>query len=146
MASNQPSNEESKRMIRQLKLRSTPLRDELLKIFNKNIGIGFSENELKESISVPCDRTTVYRTIKILLEKAFIHKIICENGILKYAVSKTEPVPHIHFQCVKCQRVFCLNDYKIQTPQLPKEYEAQSYHLLVKGNCHHCPECNKSHK
>ena len=146
MANDHLGNEESRKMIKQLNLRNTRLRDEVLKHFKLNVGIAFSENELRESVGVSCDRTTIYRTIKILLQKAVIHRIICESGMLKYALNEAEPLPHVHFQCVQCQRVFCLNDYKVNPPHLPEEFEAQSYQFLVKGNCHHCPECPKNNR
>lgn len=131
--------------VRELDIRNTQMRQRLVTFFQDNPGLGFSENEIRQELDAAFDRTTVYRTIKTLLEKVFIHKIVCENGMLKYALNekKDDYLPHVHFQCVQCQRVFCLKECKVQTPELPDAFEAQSYQFLIKGNCHHCPDCIK---
>ena len=139
------SNNDKKRneAVRQLDIRNTQMRQRLVTFFQDNPGLAFSENEIRQELDPAFDRTTVYRTIKTLLEKVFIHQIVCENGVLKYALNekKDNYLPHVHFQCVQCQRVYCLKECKVQTPELPDAFEAQSYQFLVKGNCHHCPDC-----
>lgn len=131
--------------VHQLNIRTTQMRKRLVTFFMDNPGLAFSENEIRQEMGSEFDRTTVYRTIKTLLKKVFIHKIVCENGMLRYALNdnKNEHPPHVHFQCMQCQRVFCLKECKVQTPSLPETFEAQSYQFLVKGNCHHCPDCSK---
>lgn len=143
MTSTDSNNDEKQNeAVHQLHLRNTRLRKRLVTFFQDNPGLAFSENEIRQELNSAFDRTTVYRTIKTLLEKVFIHKIVCENGMLRYALNenKNEHLPHVHFQCMQCQRVFCLKECKVQTPELPDAFEAQSYQFLVKGNCHHCPD------
>lgn len=134
--------------IHQLNLRNTRLRKRLVSFFQDHPGFAFSENEIRQELHASFDRTTVYRTIKTLLRKVFIHKIVCENGMMRYALneSRNEQMPHVHFQCMQCQRVFCLQECKVQTPNLPDAFEAESYQFLVKGNCHRCPDCSNNNQ
>jgi Fur family transcriptional regulator, ferric uptake regulator len=136
-------NSKDKNAVHQLDLRNTRLRDGMIKFFKENPGLAFSENEIKQILNSQHDRTSIYRTIKTLLKKVFIHKIVCENGVLKYALSesKNNLHSHVHFQCTRCEKVFCLKDCTIHKPALPEAFEPESYYFLVKGNCRNCIDC-----
>lgn len=129
--------------VHQLDLRNTRLREGMVSFFKERPGLAFSESEIKEMLNLPHDRTTIYRTIKTLLNKVFIHKIVCENGILKYALSesKINVHSHVHFQCTQCEKVFCLNESIVQKPILPESFEAEDCYFLVKGSCRNCINC-----
>lgn len=120
---------------RPLGIRVTPLRDDLIGLFLNNPGIAFSEHELNEYVQGEFDRTSVYRSIKILLEKFFIHKIICENGVLKYALTQPGKIVrnHPHFQCTRCGTVTCLSEQDVPALALPEEYQVASINLLIRG-------------
>lgn len=135
--------EKQDKVVHQLSLRNTRLRDEVVTHFTDNAGRAFSENELKQVVCSPCDRTTIYRTIKTLLQKKFIHKVVCENGVLKYALTPTEAstANHVHFECTTCEKVFCLKEYSLPLPRLPELFNAESFHMLIKGSCKECERC-----
>lgn len=122
-----------------LGMRITPLREGLINLFQNNPGVAFSEAELNDVSGRSFDRTTVYRTIRALLKKVFIHKIICEDGVLKYALnSKKMAGDHPHFQCTVCHQVTCLHNQHIKDHHLPSGYEALQVDLLIRGVCAHC--------
>ncbi len=124
----------------ELGMRITPLRDGLIELFLNNPGIAFSESELNDITGKSFDRTTVYRTIRTLLNKVFIHKIVCEEGVLRYALNDKINVlrNHPHFQCTICGQVKCLQDQYIKDYPLPKGYEVMNVNLLIRGVCIHC--------
>jgi Fur family transcriptional regulator, ferric uptake regulator len=103
--------------VHELDLRNTRLRDNMVTFVKERPGLGYSENEIKQMLESPNDRTTIYRTIKALLKKVFIHKIVCENGVLKYALNdSTDDFSHAHFQCNQCEKVICLKEPLCKIP------------------------------
>lgn len=128
-----------KRPYADLGMRITPLRNGLIDLFQNNPGVAFSEAELNDVSGRSFDRTTVYRTIRTLLKKVFIHKIVCEDGVLKYALNdKRIASNHPHFQCTVCDQVKCLHDQHIKEHRLPRGYEAMQVDLLIRGVCADC--------
>ncbi len=133
-------------MNNELGIRTTPLRDELTSLFLNHPGVAFSETEINDMVDGKFDRTSIYRSVKTLLEKVFIHKIICENGVLKYAHPQQHDVVihHPHFQCTPGGKVSCLEEYPIAPVPLPTGYNAHTINLLVRGNCSHSHPENHS--
>ncbi len=121
-------------------LRNTPLREEMITLFVNHQGLAFSEAEINEMFSPAFDRVTVYRTIKTFLDKLIIHKVVCEKGVLKYAYNVASKAwPHPHFECTSCGKVLCLNGNGVAMIELPKGYQEEEVHTLVKGLC---PDCS----
>jgi len=123
-----------------INLRATHVREQLISLFLGNEGVAFSEAEIDQFFDHSFDRVTIYRTIRTLVEKAVIHKVICEDGVLKYAHKSTvEPVNvHPHFQCTACGQVKCLAAMPEQKIDLPKGYALSGMHMLIKGVCAQC--------
>lgn len=127
-----------------LSLKMTPIRREVIALFKQNPGIAYSESEIDKFLVDNVDRTTIYRTIRVLLSEGFIHKVVCCNGVLKYALSCGAAVcSHAHFECVDCGQVSCLEDQHIQNPTLSDGYEARQANLLIQGLC---PSCNEKQR
>ncbi|HWA34421.1 MAG TPA: transcriptional repressor [Cyclobacteriaceae bacterium] len=127
--------------ITDLQIHETSCRREIIQVFLDHSGVAFSEGELRTHLHQKFDRTTIYRTVKMLIRKNFIHRVICDLGVLKYALtdrpgSKSE---HAHFQCMKCKTVFCIEG-EIQTANPPKGYTMQSTLLLMTGVCKSCSQ------
>ncbi|AYB34846.1 Fur family transcriptional regulator [Chryseolinea soli] len=127
------------KIIADLEIHQTSCRKEIVKIFMDHSGIAFSEGEIRDQLRGEFDRTTVYRTIKILIKKNFIHQVICDQGVLKYALSTHDKTldDHAHFQCTDCGKVFCLTG-KIENVGAPPGYVVQQQILLIKGSCKKC--------
>jgi len=126
--------------IADLEIHQTSCRKEVAKVFTDHSGIAFSEGEIRDQLNGDFDRTTVYRTVKILIKKNFIHQVICDQGVLKYALSVNDKSldDHAHFQCTDCGKVFCLAE-KVGKINTPPGYVMQNQILLVKGSCKKCP-------
>lgn len=99
-----------------------------------------SEKEISEELASNFDRTTFYRSFKILLEKSIIHKIVVDNQVIKYALnnSVTHKNRHSHFYCNECDSVFCLDSIPVEEPKIPQGFEASEIEIIIKGLCDNC--------
>jgi Fur family transcriptional regulator, ferric uptake regulator len=85
----------------------------------------------------------VYRTLKTFLDKGLIHKVLDDEGSLKYALcndpctTSSHRHEHVHFKCTQCGQTSCL-DVEIPLVRLPKGYEAREVNLLIQGTCESC--------
>jgi Fur family ferric uptake transcriptional regulator len=129
-------------LLKDFKLRATPNREEILHLFLlKNYAL--SHSDIEKEIANNLDRVTVYRTLKTFLDKGLIHKVLDDQGGLKYALCKTacntveHYHDHVHFKCNKCGHTKCLN-VDVPSIRLPKGYQATEVNLLVQGTCERC--------
>ncbi|HEY9047563.1 MAG TPA: transcriptional repressor [Ohtaekwangia sp.] len=135
-------NAPSDRLLKTFRLRSTPSRLEILHLFlNKDYAL--SHGDIEKEINNELDRVTVYRTLKTFLDKGLIHKVLDDEGSLKYALcndtcSKTgHHHDHVHFKCTNCGQTNCL-EVEVPAVKLPKGYRANEVNLLIQGICERC--------
>lgn len=123
------------------KINKTAFRKEVLAIFNKYdfaIPLSIVEKELKKY-----NRITLYRTIKIFLEKGIIHKISISGKNSFYAIceedcdSISHNHQHIHFKCNSCRILFCVEMGKLPTLKLP-DYKIEQLEIHASGLCQNC--------
>lgn len=91
------------------------------------------------------DRSTIFRTLTLLLEHHLIHAIEDGTGVAKYELCEghdhcSPDDQHIHFYCRVCQRTFCFHTIHIPTIQLPEGFTMEGLNYLVKGVCPNCAE------
>lgn len=132
----------SETLLKDFKLRSTPNRQEILHLFlEKNYAL--SHGDIEKEIDNSLDRVTVYRTLKTFLDKGLIHKVLDDEGSLKYALCNEACTTvehhhdHVHFKCTKCGQTYCLN-IDVPPVKLPKGYRASAVNLLIQGICERC--------
>jgi len=132
----------SERLLRDFKLRSTPNRQEILHLFLlKNYAL--SHGDIEKEIENNLDRVTVYRTLKTFLDRGLIHKVLDDEGSLKYALCKEACTKaghhhdHVHFKCIQCGQTNCLN-VEVPNVRLPKGYRPTESNLLIQGVCERC--------
>ncbi len=95
------------------------------------------------------DKSTISRTLSLLLEHHAIHAFEDGSGSMKYEIcrSHSEACPvgerHIHFFCEVCHQTVCLNDIKIPVAQLPEGYVIDTINYMVKGIC---PSCGRKRR
>jgi Fur family transcriptional regulator, ferric uptake regulator len=124
-------------------LRHTDTREHIVACFMQK-DKALSQSDIEENLSKPFDRITVYRTIKTFLEKGLIHKILDDQGGLKYALCKEScsqghhQHDHVHFKCNNCQETTCIDDTLVPSITLPKGYSRQEVNMLVHGICPNC--------
>lgn len=128
-------------LLKNKKLSATPFRKEVLEIFSKNknaIPLSVIEKGLKNY-----NRITLYRTIKIFLEKGLIHEIAISGTDVNYAICKdecsdhTHQHKHVHFKCSECKIISCIEIDNLPSINLP-EYEIEEIEIQLKGVCSGC--------
>lgn len=131
------------RILKDYELRTTTSRSAILRLFLKN-SFALSYSDIEREIAATFDRVTVYRTLKTFLDKGVIHKVLDDEGSLKYALcsdpcsTQEHHHEHVHFKCTKCGHTSCLDDVIIPEVRLPKGYVAGEVNLLIQGICIKC--------
>lgn len=130
------------RLLKNFRLRSTPTRQEILRLFLKK-DFALSHGDIESEIASDIDRVTVYRTLKTFFDKGLIHKVLDDGGTVKYALC-TEACSvtkhrheHVHFKCVECGQTNCL-EVDIPLIKLPKGYVSKEVNVLIQGTCENC--------
>ncbi len=130
-------------ILKDYELRTTTSRAAILTLFIKN-SFALSYSDIEREIASSFDRVTVYRTLKTFLDKGVIHKVLDDEGSLKYALC-SEPCSthehhheHVHFKCQKCGQTNCLEQVTIPEVFLPRGFKANEMNLLIQGTCDKC--------
>ena len=135
-------NPSSERLLKTFRLRLTPTRQEVLHLFLRR-DHALSHSDIEKEIKNDLDRVTVYRTLKTFLDKGLIHKVLDDEGGMKYALCtetcsvKGHHHEHVHFKCTRCSQTHCLN-VEIPAVKLPKGYQPDEMNLLIQGICDRC--------
>ncbi|MBQ7989045.1 MAG: transcriptional repressor [Bacteroidaceae bacterium] len=101
-----------------------------------------SLRELEERM-VTAERSTIFRTLTLFLDRHIVHGIEDGSGTLLYELCRGEDecTPedhHPHFYCERCQRTFCLDDVHIPQVPLPEGFTPLSINYMIHGLC---PDC-----
>lgn len=89
------------------------------------------------------DKSTIFRTLTLLLSHRLVHAIEDGSGSLKYEACDgkcacTVDDMHAHFFCQACQRTFCFRQIQVPQVALPDGFAVQSINYMIKG---FCPDC-----
>lgn len=130
-------------ILRNTGLRVTETRQDILKSFVEKTA-AISQGDIESELGEGVDRVTVYRTLKTFVEKGIIHKILDDNGGVKYALCKEQCQDghhhhdHLHFKCSVCLETTCLEKNIIPEFNLPEGYQKEEVNILVQGVCPKC--------
>jgi Fur family transcriptional regulator, ferric uptake regulator len=127
-------------------LRVTEFRLEVLSLFIKYkhaLEISDLEEELGKH-----DRITLYRTIKTFIDNGILHEIVLPGEHKKMALcdstcsnhdedSGHHSHEHVHFQCVKCGHVECIDQVSFPSVKVPG-YLVEEVSISAKGYCKSC--------
>lgn len=133
---------EAQRLLKDLKLKSTSCRKEVLAVMLAK-GYALSHSEIEKKVDPSTDRVTVYRTLKTFLDKGLVHKVLDDAGVTKYALcqgckSNDHHHEHVHFKCNHCGQTTCLDDIDIPSITLPAGFQSAEKNLLIQGICNIC--------
>lgn len=105
-------------------------------------GMPLTEQEIKNRLKGNYDRSTFYRSFKILEDKGIIHKIVVNLQLVSYALNPalSDSKNHAHFYCERCNSVRCLKEQIVTNPLLPKGYKAVNTEMIIRGLCAECRE------
>lgn len=115
---------------------------------------------LRELIKSPCplslgeleatirtmEKSSILRTLNILLEHNLIHAIEDGRGVIKYEQCSghfdgQDLDMHVHFYCESCRKLTCFEDIAVPAIDIPGGYVPRTVNYLVKGTC---PDCLKT--
>ena len=96
------------------------------------------------------ERSTIFRTLTLLLQHHAIHAIEDGSGSLRYELCESDDHhtlddQHIHFYCEQCHRTFCFRDNKIPRVSLPEGFQMASINYMIKGLCPECMHKARAH-
>jgi Fur family transcriptional regulator, ferric uptake regulator len=101
------------------------------------------EEELEQELG-SVDRVTLYRNLRILMEKQVIHQITIDAQTVKYKLAGAhKKTDHPHFHCSCCDKLLCMPQVKIAENMLPGGFVIKSSQLIIEGLC---DLCNASQK
>ncbi|MCF8449884.1 MAG: transcriptional repressor [Taibaiella sp.] len=129
-------------LIREKGLKATPVRLKVLEELS-NTQQALSHTELEATFN-KVDRITLYRTLNDFEESGIVHKIIGPDGITRFASCKhdcpdvTHTEDHVHFNCSRCHKMFCLEHTHTPAIKLPSGFAATGINTLVHGICSNC--------
>jgi len=121
--------------------RRTQQREAVLSILQETVG-PLSINDIHDLATEYCPDigiATVYRTIKLLLEKDQVVQVILPDGIGRYELP--DAAPHQHFLCEECGRAFDLDLGKVSWSKSSfkrKGFRVEDQELCLLGSC---PDC-----
>jgi len=128
-------------LLKRKKISVTPFRERVLSVFAKYsnaIPLSLVEKELKVY-----NRITLYRTIKLFLEKGIIHEITLSGEVSNYGICSENcdtimhQHRHIHFKCTKCGIIYCVEVDTFPTVTLPG-YKISQLEIQATGLCKNC--------
>ena len=101
-----------------------------------------SLRELEERMQT-AERSTIFRTLTLLLDHHLIHAIEDGSGSLRYEICHghddcTLNDQHTHFYCERCHRTYCFHEKKIPQVSLPEGFQMTSINYMIKGLCPNC--------
>jgi len=88
------------------------------------------------------NRITLYRILNGFEAAGLVKLFFAHDGQKRiewtgpHATSTIPHEEHLHFQCKKCDKVFCLDDVEVRN--LPKGFNLSSDQSVLVGSCSHC--------
>ncbi len=136
---------DTSKSLKTFKLRNTDAREAVLEVFQGE-NYALSHSHIENQLADRFDRVTLYRTLKTFVDVGLIHKVLDDQGAMKYALCKEacntsdhhHHHDHVHFKCNACGQTTCLDTVTIPTISLPNGYKKQEMNLLVQGLCQNC--------
>ncbi|MFT3740898.1 MAG: transcriptional repressor [Breznakibacter sp.] len=125
-------------LFRKLGIQSTVVRQQMLHIM-ENAQKPLSSKEIEEKMGAGTDRVTVYRTLKMFVDKGLLHRIDISDSLTAYRLASDGENPeHVHFHCTECHQVYCMPQLPVAQPNLPEGFAPLRNRLVVDGKCNRC--------
>lgn len=125
----------SEELLRRNNLSNTGPRVKLLSVLADS-GYAMSEKEIEVKMNGSCNKTTIYRNLTSLVKKKIVHRIISGEAVrFKLMFNGND---HVHFQCRKCNVIYCLDDIPVQEYKLPEGFKMMEKNFLISGICKRC--------
>ncbi len=86
------------------------------------------------------DRVTLYRVLDSLVAGGLALKAVDPRGVFRFTLadSARRHAGHVHFRCIDCGGVFCLDAAPPPPPRLPRGFRLAQMEVDVRGTCAQC--------
>jgi Fur family ferric uptake transcriptional regulator len=129
-------------ILKRNQLKHTKQRVRVLEDISANTS-AVSQPVLEKKLGKEIDRVTLYRILNTYVEKGILHRIVDLNGTANYAICSSacsadqHHDEHVHFNCTKCNRVFCLTT-KVPEINITADFKTEAISLIAYGICKEC--------
>lgn len=143
------TNERLERLLSEKGIRPTALRILIFRTLQEK-GNALSPSDLEAELKT-VDKSTIYRTLSVLLQHTLIHSIDDGEGITKYGACADGCTCnaaehsgfsdlHLHFTCEHCHRTYCFRGMPVPKVSVPEGFQIHSANYMLIGLC---PACEK---
>ncbi len=84
------------------------------------------------------DRTSIFRTLNLFVEKNIIYRLPGTDGIRRYSLRQATNVVHSNFICSSCKKIIPLKTIMLPEVELPDNYTQQNMEIVIDGLCDEC--------
>jgi Fur family transcriptional regulator, ferric uptake regulator len=131
-------------MIRKAGLRSTQARLAILRRL-RDSGGPLTHAQMTEDLeSRGFDKATIYRSLVEMAEAGLLTRMELGDRLWRYELRRASPADqaeHLHFLCVDCGKIECLNGTSVATAltaSIRRATEGTISEVLLKGRCQQC--------
>lgn len=124
-------------------IKNTRAKSTLLHILKNNkapMDVNRLHKECQKTTSV--NLVTVYRTLQQFHEKRLVQEFLDKDSVTQYEYINQDSQAHPHFQCEKCNAVFCLGalsfDDALYFSNMAKKYQVNTINITLNGVCAEC--------
>jgi Fur family ferric uptake transcriptional regulator len=129
--------EDLRNLLKQHHVYITTARLAMLEIFLQT-NEALTYNHFLTQASLRVDRITIFRTLKLFVNKKIIHRIPAPDGIKRYLLQQTSSDVHSNFICSGCKKVTPLKTIVRPKIKLPKGFTQQNIEIMIGGLCNSC--------
>ncbi len=102
-----------------------------------------SGKDICSVLTIKCDKSTVFRTLNSLLEKQMLQRVIIDHEVKyslrdKHHTITSRDSDHVHFKCMKCEKVICMTQLLVKDYTLPDGFVKEENQFLIIGICKEC--------
>jgi Fur family transcriptional regulator, ferric uptake regulator len=137
------NDETIKEELQQIGIKNTRAKSTLLGILKSNekpMDVNTLYKACQEITAV--NLVTVYRTLKQFHEKHLVQEFLDKDSVTQYEYTHKNAKAHPHFQCEKCDSVFCLGelnfDDALYFSNMSKSHKVNSINITLNGICEAC--------
>jgi Fur family ferric uptake transcriptional regulator len=131
-------------LIRQAGLRSTHARVAILERLTATGGPMTHARIADELASQGIDRVTIYRSLIEMAEAGLLTRMELGDRVWRYELRRSghaEDATHLHFLCVDCGKIDCLDGTSVAkalAPAIRRAANGTISEVLLKGHCRQC--------
>lgn len=98
--------------------------------------------EIKNRADSYMNRITIYRSLRVFVNKGIVSQLKDENGTSKFFLNRGPGKNHVHFKCTECGHLSELDSSGMRYAPMPQGYVPEKRNLFIVGICGGCNKKN----